>query len=103
MDDKLRGEIDSLVNSEKVVLFMKGTKDRPMCGFSKHVVEILDHLEIDFKDVNILADSEIRQGMKDYTQWPTFPQLYVSGKFVGGCDIIDEMFNDGELEVIFQD
>ena len=103
MDDKLRAEIDSLINSEKVVLFMKGTQDRPMCGFSKHVVDILNHLEVDFKDVNILADPEIRQGMKDYTQWPTFPQLYVSGKFVGGCDIIDEMFNDGELESVFED
>ena len=79
------------------VLFMKGTRQMPMCGFSGQVVQILDFLGVDFKGVNVLADEEIRQGIKDYANWPTIPQLYVKGEFVGGCDIVREMFQSGEL------
>ncbi len=90
--------IDSTVKSNDVVLFMKGTVDQPMCGFSGRSVQILQHLGVPFKDINILADDTIRQGIKDYTNWPTIPQLYVKGEFVGGADIIMEMFQSGELK-----
>ena len=90
--------IDSKVKSDDVVLFMKGTKDFPQCGFSGQVVQILDHVGVDFSDVNVLADDGIRQGIKDYSNWPTIPQLYIKGEFVGGCDIIREMFQAGELQ-----
>ena len=93
--------IDAKVKSEDVVLFMKGTKDFPQCGFSGQVVQILDYIGVDFSDVNVLADDEIRQGIKDYSNWPTIPQLYVKGEFVGGCDIIREMFQAGELKPYF--
>ena len=93
---------DDLTNSAETVLFMKGTQDFPMCGFSARVVQILNHLSVDFKDINILEDENIRQGMKLYSDWPTFPQLYVKGELVGGCDIISEMFEAGELTALFQ-
>ena len=81
-----------------VVLFMKGTKATPQCGFSGRVVQILNHMGVPFKDVNVLDDMAVRDGIKQFTNWPTIPQLYVKGEFVGGCDIITEMFQSGELE-----
>ncbi len=92
--------IDSEVKDNNVVLFMKGTPDFPQCGFSGQVVQILNYLGIDYKGINVLADDDLRQGIKDYTNWPTVPQLYVKGEFVGGCDIIREMFQAGELQTL---
>ncbi len=91
-------QIDNEVKSNSVVLFMKGTPDFPQCGFSGRVTQILNYLGVDFKGVNVLADDTIRQGIKDYSNWPTIPQLYVKGEFVGGCDIVTEMFQSGELQ-----
>jgi monothiol glutaredoxin len=90
--------IKTLVEGNDVVLFMKGTAHMPQCGFSHQVVQILRHLGVAFEDINVLADPDIRQGVKDYTDWPTIPQLYVKGEFVGGCDIVREMFETGELK-----
>ena len=91
-------QIDNEVKSNDVVLFMKGTADQPMCGFSGRSVQILQHLGVPFKDVNVLADEALRNGIKEYTNWPTIPQLYVKGEFVGGADIMMEMFQSGELK-----
>ena len=93
--------IDNEVKSNNVVLFMKGTPDTPMCGFSGRSVQILNHAGVDFKGVNVLESNELRQGIKDYTNWPTIPQLYVKGEFVGGSDIIMEMHQSGELKQLF--
>ncbi|MCG6858933.1 MAG: Grx4 family monothiol glutaredoxin [Salaquimonas sp.] len=93
--------IDNEVKSNPVVLFMKGTPDFPQCGFSGQVVQILNYLGVDYKGHNVLASDDLRQGIKDYSQWPTVPQLYVKGEFVGGCDIIREMFQAGELQQLF--
>ncbi len=93
--------IDNEVKSNSVVLFMKGTPDFPQCGFSGQVVQILNYLGIDYKGHNVLASDDLRQGIKDYSQWPTVPQLYVKGEFVGGCDIVREMFQAGELQELF--
>jgi len=90
--------IDGEIKSNDVVLFMKGTPAFPQCGFSGQVVQILDYLGVDYKGVNVLADPELRQGIKEFSNWPTIPQLYVKGEFVGGCDIIREMFQAGELQ-----
>ncbi|MCC0029157.1 MAG: Grx4 family monothiol glutaredoxin [Brucellaceae bacterium] len=90
--------IDSEVKGSDVVLFMKGTPGFPQCGFSGQVVQILDYLGVDYKGINVLASDDLRQGIKDYSNWPTIPQLYVKGEFVGGCDIIREMFQSGELQ-----
>jgi len=90
--------IDQQLKSSDVVLFMKGTPQFPQCGFSGQVVQILDHLGVPYKGVNILDSDELRQGIKAYSNWPTIPQLYVKGEFVGGCDIIREMFQSGELQ-----
>ena len=90
--------IAQIVGDNDVVLFMKGTPDFPQCGFSGQVVQILNYLGIDYKGVNVLADDDLRQGIKDYTNWPTVPQLYVKGEFIGGCDIVREMFQQGELQ-----
>ena len=95
--------IDSELNSNDVVLFMKGTPDAPMCGFSSRVVQILDHLGAQYKGINVLESGELRQGIKDYSNWPTIPQLYVKGEFVGGCDIIREMFQSGELQSLLDE
>jgi monothiol glutaredoxin len=89
--------IDTEVKSNDVVLFMKGTPDFPMCGFSSQVVQILGYLGVPYKGVNVLEDQEVREGIKAYSNWPTIPQLYVKGEFVGGCDITREMFQSGEL------
>ena len=93
-----RERIDALVKSNDVVLFMKGTALFPQCGFSSRAVAILDHLEVPFETVDVLQDQEIRTGIKDYSDWPTIPQLYVKGEFVGGSDIMMEMFESGELK-----
>lgn len=95
--------IASTVSQNDVVLFMKGTKDMPQCGFSSRVAGVLNYMAVDFSDVNVLADEGIRQGIKDYSDWPTIPQLYVKGEFVGGCDIITEMTLSGELDQLFED
>lgn len=90
--------IDTTVKGNDVVLFMKGTKQFPQCGFSGQVVQILDYVGADYSDVNVLDDMDIREGIKAYSNWPTIPQLYIKGEFVGGCDIIREMFQAGELQ-----
>ncbi len=97
LDDTLRQRIDQEVGSNDVVLFMKGTPVFPQCGFSAVVVQVLSHLGVKFKGINVLEDPAIRDGIKEYSSWPTIPQLYVKGEFVGGCDIIREMFESGEL------
>ena len=98
-------EIDSLIKSEidsaNIVLFMKGTPVFPQCGFSGQVVQILSHIGAQFKGVNVLEDDALREGIKTFSNWPTIPQLYVNGTFVGGCDIIREMFEEGELRPFF--
>ena len=95
-------QIRKTVTSNDVVLFMKGTKQMPQCGFSSRVAGVLNYMGVDFADVNVLADPEIRQGIKDFSDWPTIPQLYVKGEFVGGCDIVTEMTLSGELETLFE-
>jgi monothiol glutaredoxin len=95
--------IDKEVKSNDVVLFMKGTPQFPMCGFSGQVVQILDYLGTPYKGLNVLESDDLRQGVKDYSNWPTVPQLYVKGEFVGGCDIIREMFQAGELQELFKE
>ena len=97
MNDALNTRIDNEIASESVVLFMKGTPVFPQCGFSAAVVGVLSHLEVKFRGINVLEDDSIREGIKAYSDWPTIPQLYVKGEFVGGCDIIREMFEEGEL------
>jgi len=90
--------IGKQIAGNDVVLFMKGTKDMPQCGFSMQVAQILNHLGVDFKDINVLEDMSVREGVKTYSNWPTVPQLYIKGEFVGGCDIVREMFQAGELQ-----
>lgn len=97
MDEALRERIKTTVEAAPVVLFMKGSRNFPQCGFSAKVVGILKQEAVDFQDVNILNDAEIRQGLKEYSNWPTFPQLYVNGKLVGGCDIVSSLHESGEL------
>jgi monothiol glutaredoxin len=95
--------IDNELKGNDVVLFMKGTPQFPMCGFSGQVVQILDYLGVPYKGLNVLENDELRQGVKSYSNWPTIPQLYVKGEFVGGCDIIREMFQAGELQSLLKD
>ena len=95
--------IDQQVKSDDVVLFMKGTPQFPQCGFSGQVVQILDYLGVPYKGINVLESDDLRQGIKSYAQWPTIPQLYVKGEFVGGCDIIREMFQAGELQDVLKE
>jgi monothiol glutaredoxin len=95
--------IDNEVKSNDVVLFLKGTPQFPQCGFSGQVVQILDHVGVGYKGLNVLESAELRNGIKVYSNWPTIPQLYVKGEFVGGCDIIREMFQNGELQQLFAD
>ena len=94
--------INTTVNGNDVVLFMKGTKAMPQCGFSSRVAGVLNYMGVEFQDVNVLEDDGIRQGIKEYSDWPTIPQLYVKGEFVGGCDIITEMTLSGELDTMFE-
>ena len=92
--------IDNEVKSNDVLVFMKGTPDFPQCGFSGQVAQIMNYLDVEWKGVNVLADDDLRQGVKDYTNWPTVPQIYVKGEFIGGCDIMREMFETGELKAL---
>ena len=100
--DDAKTRIDETVKSNDVVLYMKGSKAMPQCGFSSRVAGVLNYMGVDYKDVDVLADNDIRQGIKDYSDWPTIPQLYVKGEFVGGCDIITEMTLSGELDKLFE-
>lgn len=95
---ELTEKIQEIVDASDVVLFMKGTKDMPQCGFSSRVAGVLNYMGIAYRDVNVLADDAVRQGIKDFSDWPTIPQLYVKGEFVGGCDIVTEMTLSGELD-----
>jgi len=96
-------QIKDTVTNNDVVLFMKGTKTMPQCGFSSRVAGVLNFMGIEYADVNVLADEELRQGIKDFSDWPTIPQLYIKGEFVGGCDIITEMTLSGELDTLFEE
>ena len=96
-------QIKDTITANDVVLFMKGTKEMPQCGFSSRVAGVLNYMGVSYRDVNVLADEGIRQGIKDFSDWPTIPQLYVKGEFVGGCDIITEMTLSGELDTLFDD
>jgi monothiol glutaredoxin len=103
MISKIHEVIDKEVKANDVVLFMKGTPEAPLCGFSGRVVQILNRVGIDFKAINVLESDVLRQGIKEYANWPTVPQLYIKGEFVGGCDIITEMFQTGELKQMLSD
>jgi len=103
MENIIFERIKKDIESNDVVLYMKGTAAFPQCGFSAAVVQVLSQLGVPFKDVNVLEDPTIRQGIKDFTQWPTIPQLYVKGEFVGGCDIVREMFVSGELAELLKE
>ena len=94
--------IQNLINQNEICLFMKGTPEAPQCGFSMAVTNILKHLNVKFKSVNVLEDQNLRQGIKDFSDWPTIPQLYIKGEFVGGCDIVKDMFEKGELKKVFE-
>ena len=96
-------QIKETVTNNDVVLFMKGTKEMPQCGFSSRVAGVLNYMGLEFQDVNVLADDGIRQGIKDFSDWPTIPQLYVKGEFVGGCDIVTEMTLSGELDTLLDE
>ena len=100
MDTKL--EIENIIKTNEVCLFMKGVPEAPQCGFSMAVSNILKHLNVNFKGINVLENEEIRNGIKIYSDWPTIPQLYIKGEFVGGCDIIKEMFERGELKELLK-
>ena len=102
-DNPAIAQIKQDITANDVVLFMKGTPQFPQCGFSAAVVQVLTHSGVKFKGVNVLADSELRQGIKEFSNWPTIPQLYVKGEFIGGCDIVREMAEAGELEQLFKD
>ena len=97
MNQNTKSEIESEISNNDIVLFMKGTPVFPQCGFSAATVGILNHLGVKFNSINVLEDEDIRQGIKEYSDWPTIPQLYVKGEFVGGCDIVREMYESGEL------
>ncbi len=94
----MREKIEDLIKNNDICLFMKGTPDSPQCGFSMAVSNILKHVNVKFKGINVLEDENLRQGIKDFSDWPTIPQLYIKGEFIGGCDIVKEMFEKGELQ-----
>ena len=103
MEDNITTWLTQKITASDVVLFMKGTPEVPECGFSNQVDQILNHLGIEYSSVNVLEDEKIRNGIKEYTNWPTIPQLYVKSEFVGGCDILREMFGENELQKMFTD
>ncbi|MFL2878641.1 MAG: Grx4 family monothiol glutaredoxin [Candidatus Pelagibacter sp.] len=103
MDQQIKDKIENEIANNEVCLFMKGTPEMPECGFSMAVINILKLLDVKFKGVNVLADESIRQGIKKYSEWPTIPQLYVKNEFIGGCDIIKEMFENGELKNLLKE
>ena len=98
----IKNEIKKLIDTNDVCLFMKGVPDAPQCGFSMTVSNILKHLNVNFKGINVLDDQSLRQGIKEYSDWPTIPQLYIKGEFIGGCDIVKEMFENGELKSLLE-
>ena len=100
---QIKEKIANLIKDNEVCLFMKGTPDAPQCGFSMAVINVLKHLNVNFKSINVLENENLRQGIKDFSDWPTIPQLYVKKEFVGGCDIIKEMFEKGELKKLLED
>ena len=100
LNEEVKNKIENNIQKNDVCLFMKGTPDVPQCGFSMAVSNVLKHLEIKFAGINILEDSDLRDGIKIYSEWPTIPQLYIKGEFIGGCDIVKEMFENGELQKI---
>ena len=103
MSEDIMKKIQSQINQNKVILYMKGTKEVPQCGFSARVVQIINSYDVPFETVDVLADPDIRQGIKAYSDWPTIPQLYINGKFIGGCDICIEMDESGELEPLLRE
>ena len=102
MDQQINELISNEINNNEVCLFMKGTPDAPQCGFSMAVSNMLKILEVNFKGVNVLADEKLRQGIKEFSEWPTIPQLYIKKEFVGGCDIVKEMYENGELKKVLE-
>ena len=103
MDQQIKELIDNEINNNEVCLFMKGTPDAPQCGFSMAVSNILKLLEVKFKGINVLENEQLRLGIKEYSEWPTIPQLYIKKEFVGGCDIVKEMYGNGELNKVLED
>ena len=99
----IKQKISNLIKDNDVCLFMKGTPDEPQCGFSMALSNVLKHLNVKFEGINVLQDENLRQGIKDFSDWPTIPQLYVKGEFIGGCDIVKELFEKGELKILLQD
>ena len=102
MDENTKTKIDDLIKQNKVCLFMKGSPDMPQCGFSLAVSNVLKHLTVKFNGIDLLKDQELREGIKLYSDWPTIPQLYIQGEFIGGCDIVKEMFEKGELKSLLE-
>ena len=100
---EVKQKIENLLKENKICLFMKGTPEAPQCGFSMAVSNVLKHLNVNFKAINILEDENLRQGIKDYSDWPTIPQLYINQEFIGGCDIVKEMFEKGELKKLLEE
>ena len=98
MNENIKARIEKDIEKNEVCLFMKGTPDVPQCGFSLAVSNVLKHLKINFKGINVLENGELREGIKEYSDWPTIPQLYIKGEFIGGCDIVKEMFEKGDLQ-----
>ena len=99
----IKDEIKDIIEKNDICLFMKGTPDSPQCGFSMAVSNLLKHLNVNFKGINVLESQSLRQGIKDYSDWPTIPQLYIKGEFIGGCDIVKEMFEKGDLKKILEE
>ena len=99
---EIKEKLQEIISNNDVCLFMKGVPEAPQCGFSMTVTNILKHLNVNFKGINVLEDQNIRQGIKDYSDWPTIPQLYIKGEFIGGCDIVREMFQNGELQTLLK-
>ena len=99
---EIKTKIKDLIDGNDVCLFMKGTPESPQCGFSMAVSNVLKHLKVNFKGINVLEDENLRQGIKDFSDWPTIPQLYVKGEFIGGCDIVKELFDKGELKQLLE-
>ena len=100
---EIKDKIKNLISENNICLFMKGTPNSPQCGFSMAVTNVLKHLKVDFKGVNVLEDENLRQGIKEFSDWPTIPQLYIKEEFVGGCDIVKEMYENGELKKVLED
>ena len=101
--EEINNKISKLIENDDVVLFMKGTPDFPQCGFSAQVIDILNYYSIKFSSYNVLDDNDLRQGIKDYSEWPTIPQIYIKNEFIGGCDILREMLENNEIEKLFEE